>query len=89
MNPRKAPRAEALSASTVLSDQVARSVRRYLSDHGEFEITDLYELVVSEIESPLLSEVLHYCEGNQSRTAEMLGINRTTLRKKLKTHGLL
>ncbi|MEL6302871.1 MAG: DNA-binding transcriptional regulator Fis [Pseudomonadota bacterium] len=49
---------------------------------------DLYELVLSEVEPPLLKTVLHYTDGNQSRAAEILGINRGTLRKKLKNYSL-
>jgi Fis family transcriptional regulator, factor for inversion stimulation protein len=48
----------------------------------------LYELVLREIEEPLLRAVMSYAEGNQSRAADILGINRGTLRKKLKDHGL-
>jgi len=49
---------------------------------------DLYDLVLSEVEPPLLKIVLHYTDGNQSRAAEILGINRGTLRKKLKNYSL-
>ena len=49
---------------------------------------DLYDLVMSEVEPPLLRTVLKYTDGNQSRAAEILGINRGTLRKKLKNYSL-
>lgn len=49
---------------------------------------DLYDLVINEVERPLLHTVMEYTEGNQSRAAEILGINRGTLRKKLKQHSL-
>ena len=48
----------------------------------------LYDLVLREVEEPLLRTVLEYAEGNQSRAADILGINRGTLRKKLRTYGL-
>jgi Fis family transcriptional regulator len=48
----------------------------------------LYDLVLREVEEPLFKAVLDYAEGNQSRAADILGINRGTLRKKLKTYGL-
>ena len=48
----------------------------------------LYDLVMREVEEPLFRAVLDYSEGNQSRAADILGINRGTLRKKLKTYGL-
>ena len=49
---------------------------------------ELYELVLSEVEAPLLEEVMTYTRGNQTRAATMLGINRGTLRKKLKKYGM-
>ena len=50
--------------------------------------TDLYQLVIGEVEKPLFKAVLRYTNGNQSEAAEILGINRGTLRKKLKQYGL-
>jgi Fis family transcriptional regulator, factor for inversion stimulation protein len=44
--------------------------------------------VMAEVERPLLERVLHHAGRNQTRAAEMLGINRTTLRKKLRQHGI-
>ena len=49
---------------------------------------DLYQMVLSEIEEPLFRSVLEYTKGNQSKAAILLGINRGTLRKKLKRYGL-
>jgi Fis family transcriptional regulator len=48
----------------------------------------LYDLVMREVEEPLFRAALDYSEGNQSRAAEVLGINRGTLRKKLRTYGI-
>lgn len=48
--------------------------------------SNLYKLVLQEVEEPLFETVLNYTRGNQSRAAEVLGINRTTLRKKLKQY---
>jgi len=48
----------------------------------------LYELVLREVEEPLFRAVLDYVEGNQSRAADILGINRGTLRKKLRHYGI-
>ena len=50
---------------------------------------DLYELVMSEVERPLFKAVMEYTQGNQSQAAGILGINRGTLRKKLKCYELL
>jgi Fis family transcriptional regulator len=48
----------------------------------------LYDLVLREVEEPLFRAVLDYSEGNQSRAADILGINRGTLRKKLRVYGI-
>ncbi|HNK33203.1 MAG TPA: DNA-binding transcriptional regulator Fis [Plasticicumulans sp.] len=50
--------------------------------------TGLYDLVLQEVERPLLETVMHFTHGNQTRAAEVLGINRSTLRKKLRHYGL-
>jgi len=69
---------------------VERSIDRYLSQLGnDSSVTDLYQLVLSEVEAPLLEAVLDYTGSNQSRASIMLGLNRGTLRKKMKQHGLL
>jgi Fis family transcriptional regulator len=83
-------RADAAPAAVpALRDAVARATRRYLSDRGECEADSLYALMLSEMETALLSEVMKHCDGNQSRAAAVLGINRATLRKKLEAVGLL
>ena len=98
MNVARLPAAEAtlsslphgVSAHSALSECVSRTVRRYLSDIGDTECTEgLHSLVLREVEEPLLREVLAFHDGNQSRAAVALGINRATLRKKLAAHGLL
>ncbi|MDP4870221.1 MAG: DNA-binding transcriptional regulator Fis, partial [Gammaproteobacteria bacterium] len=50
---------------------------------------DLYDLVLAEVEAPLLAAVMHQTRGNQSKAAIVLGLNRGTLRTKLKQYGLL
>ena len=50
---------------------------------------DLYELVIGEVERPLFKAVLDYTDGNQSQAAGILGINRGTLRKKLRSYSLI
>ena len=65
---------------------VARAVRRYLHDMNGETPEGLYDLVLQEVEAPLLREVLHWAGGNQSKAAAALGINRATLRKKLAAH---
>lgn len=77
-------------SQSALSECVSRTVRRYLADIGDTECAEgLHALVLREVEVPMLREVLAFHDGNQSRAAVALGINRATLRKKLASHGLL
>jgi Fis family transcriptional regulator, factor for inversion stimulation protein len=76
-------------ARTPLRDHVATSVRRYLGDLNGSDSSNLYEVALREFEIPLFDEVLQHCDGNLSKAAAMLGIDRGTLRKKLKSYGLV
>jgi Fis family transcriptional regulator len=78
------------SSQSALCECVSHTVRRYLADIGDTECAEgLHAMVLREVELPLLREVLTFHDGNQSRAAAALGINRATLRKKLATHGLI
>jgi Fis family transcriptional regulator, factor for inversion stimulation protein len=77
-----------LSPQPALREHVARAVRRYLQDLDDHPGKDLYDVVLREVEAPLFAEVLSHCGGNQTRAAATLGINRATLRKKLRQYGL-
>ena len=68
---------------------VRRSLNRYFRDLDGEEPNDIYDMVLKAVEKPLLAFIMDRAEGNQSRAAELLGINRNTLRKKLNEHGLL
>ena len=50
---------------------------------------DLYDLVIGEVERPLFKAVMDFTQGNQSQAAGILGINRGTLRKKLRTYSII
>lgn len=63
-------------------------VRQYFKNLGEQPPNNLYEIMLHQLEKPLLKVVLEQTRGNQSKTAEILGLNRGTLRKKLKIHNL-
>ncbi|HEV2679075.1 MAG TPA: helix-turn-helix domain-containing protein [Rhodanobacter sp.] len=81
---------QSAGSHSALSECVSHTVRRYLADIGDTECSEgLHALVLREVEMPLLREVLAFHDGNQSRAASALGINRATLRKKLAAHGLL
>jgi len=65
-----------------------RAITDYFASLNGHDPAELYELVLHEVEEPLLRLVMDRAEGNQSKAAEFLGINRATLRKKLRQHGL-
>jgi two-component system nitrogen regulation response regulator GlnG len=72
-----------------LSASVERHLRDYFAAHEDtLPATGLYDRILQEIERPLLSIALAECQGNQLRTAELLGLNRNTLRKKIRDLGL-
>ncbi|NLC22463.1 MAG: DNA-binding transcriptional regulator Fis [Halomonadaceae bacterium] len=82
----------ALSPATTeqpLREAVDAAMRRYFTHLDGGTATDLYAMVLAEVEAPLLASVLEYTQGNQTRAAEILGLNRGTLRKKLKQHDLI
>jgi Fis family transcriptional regulator, factor for inversion stimulation protein len=91
MNAAVALRPVEASESTLqpaLRECVTRAVRRYLHDMDGETPDGLYDMVLQEVEAPLLREVLAWAGGNQSKAAAALGINRATLRKKLAAHSL-
>jgi Fis family transcriptional regulator len=72
--------------------ELAACVRRVLNEYfkdldGEMP-AGIYEMVLNCVERPVLNLVLDHADGNQSRAAEWLGINRNTLRKKMQQHGI-
>lgn len=72
-----------------LRDHVAESMQRYFQDLDGQDTKELYNLVMAEVEPPLLEAAMKYTRNNQSKTAALLGLNRGTLRKKLKQYNLL
>jgi len=67
---------------------ITSALELYLDDMNGHEVNDLYHVVLSEVEPAILNVVMDYVDGNQSHAAEVLGISRSTLRKKLKLYGL-
>ena len=76
------------SRDSELSACVRKMMKQYFHDLDGEDATDIYDMVVANVEKPLLEVVLHHAEGNQTRAAELLGLNRNTLRKKLTQHGI-
>jgi Fis family transcriptional regulator, factor for inversion stimulation protein len=80
--------ADHASHAPALREHVARAVRRYLADLDGHADGMLHGLVLREVETPMLGEVMRHCEGNLTRASAILGINRATLRKRLRELGV-
>lgn len=72
-----------------LGNMAQEALQQYFHTLNGHKPEELYDLVIGEVEKPLFRAVLDYTGGNQSQAADILGINRGTLRKKLRHHGLL
>lgn len=81
--------AEQTIESQTLRDSVEKSMNNYFAHLDGQDVTDVYQMVLSEVEGPLLETVMAYVRGNQTKASTLLGLNRGTLRKKLKQYGLL
>ena len=79
----------AVPAASNLREAVTACVRRYLEELDGQTSTDVYQMVLAEVEAPLLAEIMAYTGNNQTRASLMLGLNRGTLRKKLKQYKLI
>lgn len=72
-----------MSRNSELGEAVRRSLERYFKDMDGERPTAIYDMVLKHVEKPMIELVLGRAEGNQSRAAAMLGIDRNTLRKKM------
>lgn len=81
--------ADIFNPTEPLHVHVERAVREYFFALGDEMPTELYELILAQVELPLLTVVLEKTHGNQTKCAQVLGLNRGTLRKKLKTYDLM
>ena len=77
------------TSNRTLRAEVSRTLTGYFKQLDGQPVTDLYDLVLKEVEEPLLRAVMKRAENNQSKASIMLGMNRGTLRKKLKQYGML
>jgi Fis family transcriptional regulator len=75
--------------TTPLRTSVERAVETYLNNLDGQPATDLYNMVLAEIEEPMLQIVMRYTKDNQSKAAQWLGLSRGTLRKLLEKYNML
>jgi Fis family transcriptional regulator len=72
-----------------IEECVRKSLEKYFRDLEGESAHNVYEMVMLTVERPVLEVAMEQAAGNQSVAADILGINRNTLRKKLQQHGLL
>ncbi|VAW65131.1 DNA-binding protein Fis [hydrothermal vent metagenome] len=75
--------------STGLNNAIRTSLSQFLDDLDGENPGNIYDMVLQQVEAPLLELILQHVDGNQSKAADYLGINRGTLRKKLKAYQLI
>ncbi|MGH1542300.1 MAG: helix-turn-helix domain-containing protein [Arenicella sp.] len=71
-----------------LCDSVRTAMQQYFQDMQGEAPNNLYQLFMSQVEKPFIEVVLKNCNNNQSKAAEILGINRNTLRKKIQIYKI-
>ena len=71
-----------------LKYQVGLALRRYFKELDGNKATNVFEMVIKEVEKPMIEEVMKFCDGNKSKASKILGINRVTLRTKLKQYNI-
>lgn len=67
---------------------IRKAIDSYFKDLDGERPCAVYEMVINSVEKPLIETVLHRLQGNQTKAADVLGLNRNTLRKKMKMHGI-
>ena len=72
-----------------IEDCIRATLEQYFKDLRGAEPSNVHDMVIATVEKPLLDVVMQHAEGNQSKAAEWLGINRNTLRRKLLDHKLV
>ena len=78
-----------MKKNNILEESVRLSLEQYFSDLGDTDPSDLYDMVIRCVERPLLEVAMDRAQQNQSKAAQMLGVTRNTLRKKLLFHKLI
>ena len=77
------------SKNKPLSEQVRKAMEKYFATLGDASPANIYEMVMTEVEPELLKAVMKYANYNQSKAANVLGLNRATLRKKLHRYNII
>ena len=77
-----------INGHNAIAEAVDKSLDEYFVKLDGESPDDVYRMVIDNVEKALFTNVMRRTEGNQTQAADMLGINRTTLRSKLKTHRL-
>jgi Fis family transcriptional regulator, factor for inversion stimulation protein len=72
-----------------IDEAVKSSLERYFQSLEGAPASQVYDMVIKAVERPMLQVIMQRVDGNQLRASEILGINRNTLRKKLKAHGMI
>jgi len=71
-----------------LGNSVRMAMESYFADLDGHDTSNLYDLFIAQVEKPMLEVVLQQTRGNMTRASQMLGLNRATLRSRLKKYGL-
>ncbi len=79
---------DAAAPKQLLRQSVEMAMESYFSQLGNAPASNLYQMVLNEVEIPLIKTVLRYTRFNRLQAAKLLGISRTTFHKKLKQYGL-
>ena len=88
MQPKHRSEGKSDARENELSSTVRKVMRQYFKDLDGEKCSGIYDMVVQAVEKPMLEVVMNQAQGNQTRAAQLLGLNRNTLRKKLKQHDL-
>ena len=76
------------NSNSCLSKDVRKAMESYFADLDGHEANNLYELFISQVEKPMLEVVMEFARGNITKASQILGLNRGTLRSRLKKYGL-
>jgi Fis family transcriptional regulator len=88
LQPKHRSEAKSDARENELQSTVRKVMKQYFKDLDGEKCSGIYDMVVLAVEKPMLEVVMTQAQGNQTRAAQLLGLNRNTLRKKLKQHDI-